>query len=159
MTRRKKTLQNLAFVVLGMVAGAAVTMLAEGKALDRLYLQQVSHTMNYDDLVQELNHIQQELYLLTAQKNVTNPTLKSIKITIMNGDPMTRLEVSKFIKAHLNFLLGTQVRVFADAPTVITEVVDRQTLTVNGQRVALDLHTVVIMNDTLYITVHIRPVK
>lgn len=159
MTRGQALRRTLSLLLLGMVAGASITMLAEGKVLDRLYLKHESLTIKYNDLVQELNHVEQELFLVTAQKNSANPTLKSIKITIDNGDPRTQLEASKFIKASLNFLIGTQVRIFADAPSVITEVIDRKTFIVNGQRYALDLRTAVMLGDTLYITVQTKPAK
>lgn len=160
LTKRLRIRQRMAFVLLGALAGAAAMMLVQGKAMDNLYLKHANLTIQYDDLQQELTHLQQEVYLLTAQsaRNVVNPTLKSMKITVSNANPMTQVEVTKFVKASLGFLIGTQIRVFADTPSIMSAVVDRKTLTVNGQRLALYLRTAVIVNDTLYITVETKTI-
>lgn len=159
MNRGQRIRQNIALLCLGIIAGAALVMVVQGNVLDGLYLKQAQLKMDNDELSQELNHVEQELFLLTAQRSLSNPTLRSIKITVENGDSMTQLEASKAVKQSLNFLIGTQVRLFADAPSVISQVVDRKTLTVNGQPYALSLRTAVLLNDTLYVTVRTAPAK
>lgn len=130
-------------------------MFTQARALDNLYLKNAHLTMQYEDLRQELDHAQQELYAQIARssKSTLYPTLKTIRVTVDNADATTTLAVTKFVKTNLAFLIGTQVRVFADAPSVITQVLDRKTLVINGQRVGINLRTAVILDDTLYLTV------
>lgn len=147
--------QRLAYLILGAFGGAALMMFTQARALDNLYLKNAHLTMQYEDLRQELDHAQQELYAQVARssRSALNPTLKTVRVTVGGADAATTLAVTKFVKSSLAFLVGTQVRVFADAPSVITQVLDRKALVVNGQRVGISLRTAVILDETLYVTV------
>ncbi|MBX5437431.1 MAG: hypothetical protein IRZ33_09475 [Alicyclobacillaceae bacterium] len=145
---------TLAHLLLGAVAGAIGMTVWQGRELNRLSLQLSSLRMQYEELEEE--NVQ-----LSAQLQAPSPVLvlKTVHIAADAPDAMSQLEVVRFARQQLGFLVGRPIRVLVEHPELPAHLLNGQLVEAGGQSLVLRVTTTVIAGETLSLRVTALPRK
>ncbi|MCL6452208.1 MAG: hypothetical protein K6T78_01130 [Alicyclobacillus sp.] len=143
----------VAAVVVGMLFGASATLAYQGKAYDRLYMENQRLVAQNSEL--ELRNQQLTNRLERPNKE---PVVESIRVDANAPDGLSEVETIQFVRNELAFLVGKPLSTLQLHPELPSRIIDGRTITVDQQQFTLHVTTVVVVS-TLYIAVTASPGK
>jgi hypothetical protein len=137
-----------AFLV-GIVAGAAITLAVKGHDVELLYLQMAKVRAENNQLQDEIDILNKDI--LDKQRQIERKVRK-IEVTAKAPDEFTKLAITKYVKDRLRTLAEMELSYFETHPQVVFGLIDGRTFTFERQPYLLRVESVVI-GETLHIWV------
>lgn len=137
-----------AFLV-GIVAGAAITLAVKGHDVELLYLQLAKVRAENNQLQDEIDVLKKDI--LDKQRQIARKVRK-VEVVAKAPNEFTKLAITKYVKDRLRTLTEIELTYFESHPQVVSGLIDGRTFTFEGQPYSLRVESVVI-GETLHIWV------
>lgn len=138
---------------MGALFGASATLAYQGKAYDKLYMDNQRLANQISEL--ELRNEQLTNHLDRPAKK---PVIESIRVTANAPDGLSEIEAIQYVKNALSVLAGKPLETLQQTPDLPSLLIDGRTITVDHQQLVLHVDTVVVVSN-LYIAVTVSKNK
>jgi predicted PurR-regulated permease PerM len=141
---------TVAALLLGMLLGAVLMFLWQGREIDRLSREVSHYIMEKEDLLRQIDQLTQRL-----QQPEQEPTVQVIRVDAMAPDDMSQIQAVQFVKQTLQWLVGRPLQVLTRWPEIPAQLVEGRSFSVNDEEYVVHVNTVVI-GPTLYVKVTVQ---
>ncbi|MCL6515735.1 hypothetical protein [Alicyclobacillus sp.] len=141
----------LAALACGVLLGASVMLVYQGREITQLRLQ-------YNSCTTEKEALDDQVRLLSAKLQHPNPqpVIESIQVDARAPDGLTQLEVVDFVKKQLAFLVDRPLSTLDHNPDLPYRLLDGRTVTIDQQEFTIRVNTVVVAKK-LFVAVTVTP--